>query len=31
MFAIREFRSAVTATAGMTFGIYGMLFLLPLT
>ncbi len=31
MFAIREFRGAVTATAGMTFGMYGMLFLLPLT
>ena len=30
MFAIREFRGAVTATAGMTFGMYGMLFLLPL-
>jgi len=30
MFAIREFRSAVTATAGMTFGMYGMSFLLPL-
>jgi hypothetical protein len=31
MFAVREFRGAVTATAGMTFGMYGMLFLLPLT
>jgi MFS transporter, DHA2 family, methylenomycin A resistance protein len=31
MFAIREFRGAVTATAGMTFGMYGMSFLLPLT
>jgi MFS family permease len=30
-FAIGEFRGAVTATAGMTFGMYGMLFLLPLT
>jgi MFS transporter, DHA2 family, methylenomycin A resistance protein len=30
MFAIRPFRGAVTATAGMTFGMYGMLFLLPL-
>jgi MFS transporter, DHA2 family, methylenomycin A resistance protein len=30
MFAIREFRGAATATAGMTFGMYGMLFLLPL-
>jgi MFS transporter, DHA2 family, methylenomycin A resistance protein len=31
MFAIREFRAAATATAGMTFGMYGMAFLLPLT
>jgi EmrB/QacA subfamily drug resistance transporter len=31
IFRIREFRGAVTATAGMTFGVYGMLFLLPLT
>ena len=30
MFAIRPFRGAVTATAGMTFGMYGLLFLLPL-
>jgi hypothetical protein len=30
MFAIRPFRGAVAATAGMTFGMYGMLFLLPL-
>ena len=30
MFAIRPFRGAVTATAGMTFGMYGALFLLPL-
>jgi EmrB/QacA subfamily drug resistance transporter len=31
MFRIRRFRGAVTATAGMTFGMYGTLFLLPLT
>ncbi len=31
MFRLREFRAAVTATAGMTFGMYGALFLLPLT
>jgi MFS transporter, DHA2 family, methylenomycin A resistance protein len=31
MFAIPEFRAAATATAGMTFGMYGMSFLLPLT
>jgi MFS transporter, DHA2 family, methylenomycin A resistance protein len=31
MFATREFRAAATATAGMTFGMYGMSFLLPLT
>ncbi|KXS31270.1 MAG: Sugar (And other) transporter family protein [Candidatus Gallionella acididurans] len=31
MFRIREFRGAMTATAGMTFGMYGVLFLLPLT
>jgi DHA2 family methylenomycin A resistance protein-like MFS transporter len=30
MFGVAEFRGAVTATAGMTFGMYGMLFLLPL-
>ena len=30
MFAIPAFRGAVTATAGMTFGMYGALFLLPL-
>ena len=30
MFGIRAFRGAVTATSGMTFGMYGMLFLLPL-
>ena len=31
IFSIRAFRGAVTATAGMTFGMYGVLFLLPLT
>jgi MFS transporter, DHA2 family, methylenomycin A resistance protein len=31
IFRIPRFRSAVTATAGMTFGMYGVLFLLPLT
>ena len=31
MFGIPEFRGAVIATAGMTFGMYGVLFLLPLT
>src|SRR5581483_2021727 len=31
MFRVREFRGAVAATAGMTFGMYGVLFLLPLT
>jgi MFS transporter, DHA2 family, methylenomycin A resistance protein len=31
MFRARDFRGAVTATAGMTFGMYGALFLLPLT
>lgn len=31
MFRIRKFRGAMTATAGMTFGMYGVLFLLPLT
>jgi len=30
MFAIPAFRGAATATVGMTFGMYGMLFLLPL-
>ena len=31
IFAIREFRGAAVATTGMTFGMYGVLFLLPLT
>jgi DHA2 family methylenomycin A resistance protein-like MFS transporter len=31
IFQIRQFRSAATATAGMTFGMYGAVFLLPLT
>lgn len=31
IFRIREFRGAAVATAGMTFGMYGTLFLLPLT
>jgi DHA2 family methylenomycin A resistance protein-like MFS transporter len=31
MFRAREFSGAVVATAGMTFGMYGVLFLLPLT
>jgi DHA2 family methylenomycin A resistance protein-like MFS transporter len=31
IFRSREFRGAVTATAGMTFGMYGTIFLLPLT
>jgi MFS transporter, DHA2 family, methylenomycin A resistance protein len=31
MFAIPAFCGAATATAGMTFGMYGMLFLLPLS
>lgn len=31
IFRIQEFRAAITATAGMTFGMYGVLFLLPLT
>lgn len=31
MFRNREFSGAVAATAGMTFGMYGVLFLLPLT
>ncbi len=30
IFADRAFRGAATATAGMTFGMYGLLFLLPL-
>jgi MFS transporter, DHA2 family, methylenomycin A resistance protein len=30
MFRAREFRGTVAATAGMTFGMYGVLFLLPL-
>lgn len=30
MFRLREFRGAMTATAGMTFGMYGIVFLLPL-
>ncbi|HEY4201541.1 MAG TPA: MFS transporter [Devosiaceae bacterium] len=31
IFQSRAFRGAATATAGMTFGMYGVLFLLPLT
>ena len=31
LFRVAEFRGAIVATAGMTFGMYGMLFLLPLT
>jgi MFS family permease len=31
IFATRAFRGAIVATAGMTFGMYGALFLLPLT
>lgn len=31
IFRIPRFRGAMTATAGMTFGMYGVLFLLPLT
>src|SRR6185312_17056600 len=31
IFRIREFRGAAVATAGMTFGMYGALFLVPLT
>ena len=31
IFHIREFRGAIAATAGMTFSMYGVLFLLPLT
>jgi EmrB/QacA subfamily drug resistance transporter len=30
IFSIPEFRGAATATMGMTFGMYGMMFLLPL-
>lgn len=31
MFATRPFRGAMAATAGMTFGMYGVLFLVPMT
>jgi EmrB/QacA subfamily drug resistance transporter len=31
IFSIREFRGAATATSAMTFGMYGALFLIPLT
>ena len=31
LFQLRPFQAAVAATAGMTFGMYGALFLLPLT
>jgi EmrB/QacA subfamily drug resistance transporter len=31
LFGVRAFRSAMVATIGMTFGMYGTLFLLPLT
>lgn len=31
MFRLPAFRGAIIATAGMTFGMYGLLFLLPLT
>ena len=31
IFGTREFRGAIIATTGMTFGMYGTLFLLPLT
>lgn len=31
LFRASEFRGAMTATAGMTFGMYGVLFLVPLT
>jgi EmrB/QacA subfamily drug resistance transporter len=31
IFRIREFRGAAVATTGMTFGMYGVLFLLPLS
>jgi DHA2 family methylenomycin A resistance protein-like MFS transporter len=31
LFRTRKFRAALIATAGMTFGMYGVLFLLPLT
>ena len=30
LFRAQQFRGAITATAGMTFGMYGVLFLLPL-
>jgi EmrB/QacA subfamily drug resistance transporter len=30
LFSVAEFRGATTATIGMTFGMYGLLFLLPL-
>jgi EmrB/QacA subfamily drug resistance transporter len=30
LFGVRAFRASVTAAAGMTFGMYGMMFLLPL-
>jgi EmrB/QacA subfamily drug resistance transporter len=30
IFGIREFRAAIVATIGMTFGMYGLIFLLPL-
>lgn len=31
LFRVRAFRGAILATAGMTFGMYGVLFLLPMT
>jgi EmrB/QacA subfamily drug resistance transporter len=31
LFGIPQFRGAIVATAGMTFGMYGVLFLMPLT
>jgi EmrB/QacA subfamily drug resistance transporter len=31
IFRVRAFRGAIAATTGMTFGMYGVLFLLPLT
>ena len=31
LFSVREFRASVIATCGMTFGMYGTVFLLPLT
>ncbi|MBU9278951.1 MFS transporter [Burkholderia multivorans] len=31
LFRLRPFRGAIAATTGMTFGMYGVLFLLPLT